>query len=131
MLDRVNKMPKQIDTVIYQRSKENGIEISGGEAQKLAISRALYKNSPIVILDEPTAALDPKSESEIYENFNKLVENKTAIFISHRMSSCKFCDEIIVINNGEISEKGHHSFLVKNEGLYSQMWEAQAKYYSE
>ena len=95
MYDRVNNMPKQIDTVIYQRSKENGIEISGGEAQKLAISRALYKDSPIVILDEPTAALDPKSESEIYENFNKLVENKTAIFISHRMSSCKFCDEII------------------------------------
>lgn len=128
--DRVNKMPKQIDTVIYQRSKENGIEISGGEAQKLAISRALYKDSPIVILDEPTAALDPKSESEIYENFNMLVEKKTAIFISHRMSSCKFCDEIIVIDNGEIIEKGHHSVLVKNRGLYSQMWGAQAKYYS-
>ncbi|MHA1519661.1 MAG: ABC transporter ATP-binding protein [Promethearchaeota archaeon] len=131
MYDRVNTMPKKIDTVIYQRSKENGIEISGGEAQKLAISRALYKDSPIVILDEPTAALDPKSESEIYENFNMLVEKKTAIFISHRMSSCKFCDEIIVIDNGEIIEKGHHSFLVKGRGLYSQMWSAQAKYYSE
>ena len=131
LYERVHNMPKQIDTVIYQRSKENGVEISGGEAQKLAISRALYKDSPIVILDEPTAALDPKSESEIYEHFSALVDKKTAIFISHRMSSCKFCDEIIVIDNGEIVEQGHHNILVKDAGLYSQMWSAQAKYYLE
>jgi ATP-binding cassette subfamily B protein len=131
LLDRVDSMPNKLDTVIYQRSKENGIEISGGEAQKIAIARALYKDSPIVILDEPTAALDPKSESEIYENFNSLVKNKTAIFISHRMSSCKFCDEIIVIDKGGIIEKGHHNMLLKEQGLYNQMWTAQAKYYSE
>lgn len=129
MMDRVNKMEKNIDTHIYQRSKENGVEISGGEAQKLAISRALYKDSPIVILDEPTAALDPKSEAEVYEKFNELVENKTALFISHRMSSCKFCDEVIVIDKGEIIEQGHHKVLYKNNGLYSKMWAAQSKYY--
>lgn len=126
---RVEEMPKGIDTIIYQRSKEDGIEISGGEAQKIAIARALYKDSPIVILDEPTAALDPKSEAEIYEKFNDLVKNKTALFISHRMSSCKFCDTIIVIDKGEIIEEGHHNYLVKNNGLYSEMWTAQSKYY--
>ena len=129
MLERVDKMPNKIDTVIYQRSKENGVEISGGESQKLSISRALYKDSPIVILDEPTAALDPVSEAEIYEHFNDLVKNKTALFVSHRMSSCKFCDEIIVIEDGEITEKGNHNMLIQNDGLYNQMWTAQAKYY--
>jgi ATP-binding cassette subfamily B protein len=131
LLEKVNNMPEKMDTVIYQRSKEKGVEISGGEAQKIAIARALYKDSPIVILDEPTAALDPKSEAEIYENFGRLVKNKTAIFISHRMSSCKFCDEIIVIDDGKIIEQGHHNVLLKDNGLYNQMWTAQAKYYSE
>ncbi len=130
MMERVNEMDKNIDTTIYQRSKENGIEISGGEAQKITISRALYKDSPIVILDEPTAALDPKSEAEVYEKFNELVQNKTAFFISHRMSSCKFCDEVIVLDKGEIIEQGHHNTLVVNNGLYSEMWTAQSKYYS-
>ncbi|WP_168169759.1 ABC transporter ATP-binding protein [Candidatus Izimaplasma bacterium ZiA1] len=129
LYDRVEKMSEGINTMIYQRSKEAGVEISGGEAQKLAISRALYKDSPIVILDEPTAALDPKSEAEIYENFNELVSNKTSVFISHRMSSCKFCDEIIVVDHGEIIEIGHHRLLLSNNGLYNKMWNAQAKYY--
>ncbi|MBU1020504.1 MAG: ABC transporter ATP-binding protein/permease, partial [Firmicutes bacterium] len=129
MMERVKSMHKEIDTEIYQRSKENGVEISGGEAQKLAISRALYKESPIVILDEPTAALDPKSEAEVYEKFNELVQNKTALFISHRMSSCKFCDEVIVLDQGKIVEQGHHTVLYKGNGLYSKMWAAQSKYY--
>jgi len=123
-------MPEGINTVIYQRSKDDGVEISGGEAQKLAISRALYKDSPIVILDEPTAELDSKSEAEIYEKFNDLVSNKTAVFISHRMSSCKFCDEILVVENGQIIEKGPHKTLLSNGGLYHRMWNAQAKYYA-
>jgi len=131
MMDRVKTMEKQLDTEIYQRSKENGVEISGGEAQKIAISRALYKNSPIVILDEPTAALDPKSEAEIYAKFNDLVQNKTALFISHRMSSCQFCDEVIVMDQGKIIEQGHHHVLVKNNSLYSKMWSAQSKYYHQ
>ncbi len=130
MMNRVSHMGKQIDTEIYQRSKENGVEISGGEAQKIAISRALYKDSPIVILDEPTAALDPKSEAEVYEKFSELVKNKTSLFISHRMSSCKFCDEVIVVDQGEIIEQGHHHILMQNNGLYSKMWKAQSKYYT-
>ena len=120
---------KGIDTILYQRNTEAGIEISGGEAQKLAIARALYKDSPIVILDEPTAALDPRSESEIYEKFNTLIENKMSIFISHRMSSTKFCDRIVVLEEGSINEMGTHSELLKNNGIYCQMWQAQAKYY--
>lgn len=131
MMERVNNMENNIDTIIYQRSKEDGVEISGGEAQKLAISRALYKDSPIVILDEPTASLDPKSEAEVYDRFSELVKNKTALFISHRMSSCKFCDDIIVMDKGEIVEYGNHEILMSNDGLYNQMWNAQAKYYKE
>ncbi|XMB72022.1 ABC transporter ATP-binding protein [Mycoplasmatota bacterium WC30] len=130
MMERINKMEKNIDTVIYQRTNEDGVEISGGEAQKIAVSRALYKDSPIVILDEPTAALDPKSEAEVYEKFNDLVQNKIAFFISHRMSSCKFCDKIIVIDKGEIVEQGKHDVLSINNGLYSRMWTAQASYYN-
>lgn len=129
--DRVSKMDDLLDTIIYQRNRKNGVEISGGEAQKLAIARALYKDSPIIILDEPTAALDPKSEAEIYEKFRELVKKKTAIFISHRMSSCKFCDEIIVIDNGTIIQKGNHLELLNDkEGIYYKMWNAQAQYYN-
>ncbi|XFA99653.1 ABC transporter ATP-binding protein [Candidatus Izemoplasma sp. B36] len=130
MMERINDMDNNIDTTIFQRSKENGVEISGGEAQKIAISRALYKEAPIVILDEPTAALDPKSEAEVYEKFNELVKNKTAFFISHRMSSCKFCDIVVVIDEGKVIEKGHHDILLSENGLYSKMWNAQSKYYN-
>ena len=126
---RIDSMEKGIDTIIYQRNTEAGIEISGGEAQKIAIARALYKDSPIVILDEPTAALDPRSEAEIYEKFNTLIENKMSIFISHRMSSTKFCDRVIVLEEGSINEMGTHTELLKNNGIYYQMWQAQAKYY--
>lgn len=129
MKQRVEKMEKGIETLIYQRNNKEGVEISGGEAQKLSIARALYKSSPIVILDEPTAELDPKSEAEVYEKFQHLVEDKTTVFISHRMSSCKFCDRIIVMDNGEIVEHGDHVNLVNGDGLYKKMWTAQAKYY--
>lgn len=126
---RIDSMEKGVDTILYQRNTEAGIEISGGEAQKIAIARALYKDSPIVILDEPTAALDPKSEAEIYEKFNTLVENKMSIFISHRMSSTKFCDKVVVLEEGEIYETGTHLELLDSNGIYTQMWQAQAKYY--
>ena len=110
---------------------EDGIEISGGEAQKIAIARALYKDSPLVILDEPTSALDPISEYEIYRSFDELVENKTAIYISHRMSSCRFCNQIIVFDKGKIVQQGSHDELLKDEGgLYCEMWNAQAQYYT-
>lgn len=127
--NRVEEMPEKIKTPLYMYD-ENGIEISGGEAQKLAIARALYKDAPFVMLDEPTAALDPISEYEIYSRFNELVKDKTSIYISHRMSSCRFCDDIIVFDNGKIVQRGSHDELITDEDmLYASLWNAQAKYY--
>ena len=127
--ERLAKMPDGIRTNIYQY-EENGVEISGGEAQKLAIARALYKNAPFVILDEPTSALDPVAEYEIYQHFDQMVEDKTSIYISHRMSSCRFCDNILVFDEGQIIESGSHEQLMKEGGLYSELWNAQAQYYA-
>lgn len=127
---QVKKMEHGIEEVIYKQEDE-GVEISGGEAQKLAIARALYKNAPVVILDEPTAALDPVSELEIYEHFDEMVEEKTAIYISHRMSSCRFCEHILVFDHGGIVQMGsHEALLQEKDGLYAQLWNAQAKYYA-
>lgn len=126
----VESTNKKLDTIIYKIFDESGIEPSGGQAQKLAIVRALYKNSPIVILDEPTAALDPISEFEIYKHFDSLVGGKTAVYISHRLSSCRFCDRIIVFNNGSIIEDGTHDELMKiPKGFYANMYNTQAKHY--
>lgn len=111
--------------------EEKGQMFSGGEEQKVAIARALYKKGYVVILDEPTAALDPMSEADIYEHLNDLIQDKTTLFISHRMSSCRFCSDIIVFNNGQIVERGSHEELLKLDGLYAQMWNSQAKYYKE
>ena len=131
IIDRVMKMPSKEKTFLYKDLEKDGIEISGGEAQKLAFARALYKDAPIVVLDEPTAALDPIAESEIYNNFNSFVKNKTAIYISHRLSSCAFCDNIIVFDKGEIVEYGNHNELIELKNLYFSLWNAQAKYYTE
>ena len=129
--ERIEKLPNGIDTYLYTNFGEQGVEVSGGEAQKIAIARALYKDSPLVILDEPTSALDPISEYEIYTKFDTLVKRKTAIYISHRMASCRFCDNIIVFNKGEIIQSGNHDELLSgNDGLYYNMWSAQAKYYN-
>ena len=125
------KFNEGIDTYLYKYIEE-GVEVSGGEAQKIAIARALYKNSPLVLLDEPTSALDPISESEIYSLFDKLVINRKAIYISHRMSSTKFCDNIIVLDKGKIVEEGNHENLMNiKDGLYKTLFISQAKYYKE
>lgn len=129
--DRIEAMPQKEKTYLYKDLDNSGVEISGGEAQKLAIARALYKNSPIVILDEPTAALDPIAENEIYSRFNSFVENKTAIYISHRLSSCAFCDRIAVFDNAELVETGTHNELISANGRYAELWNAQASYYLE
>ena len=132
LYDDAMKLENKLDTTIFKSYDENGTELSGGQQQKTAICRALYRDSPIVILDEPTAALDPVAEYEIYKHFNKLVGGKTAIYISHRLSSCKFCDEIAVFADDTIKEYGTHEELVKIEsGIYSEMYNAQAKYYVE
>lgn len=129
--NRLDKMKDGLATNIYKDIDKNGVELSGGEAQKVALARALYKNSPFIILDEPTAALDPIAEEEIYNNFNNIVEDKMAIYISHRLSSCKFCNDIIVFDNGKIVERGNHQELVENtNSKYYELWEAQAKYYN-
>lgn len=119
------------DTILFKAFDENGVEPSGGEQQKIAIARALFKKAPVVILDEPTAALDPVAEYDIYRQFDTLVGQKTAIYISHRLSSCRFCDRIAVFSEGRIMEYGTHEELVgKDGGIYAEMFAAQAQYYN-
>ena len=126
----LNKLPKDIHTPIYKTFEEDGIEFSGGQSQKIAIARAIYKDSSLVILDEPTSALDPIAEYEIYRRFNELVGEKTTIYISHRLSSCLFCDQIAVFKDGRMVEYGTHQDLIhQNDGLYQEMYQAQAQYY--
>ena len=125
----LGKMPEGLNTMLNRDFSDQGVEISGGEAQKLAMARAIYKNAPFVILDEPTAALDPVAENEIYTRFHEIIGSKTALFISHRLSACRFSKEILVFENGNIIERGSHEELSEKPGLYRQMWQAQARYY--
>lgn len=128
--ERYKTMSDGLDTCLFRDFSESGVEISGGEAQKIALARALYKDAPFMVLDEPTAALDPIAEAEIYSRFNEIIGEKTTIYVSHRLSSCKFCDVIMVFNEGEIVQSGTHDELVKDDtGKYYELWEAQANYY--
>lgn len=128
--DKFASLKNGLDTILFKYFDDDGIEPSGGEQQKLAIARALYKNASIIILDEPTAALDPVAEYEIYRQFEEMVRGKTAIYISHRLSSCQFCDKIAVFSDGSVAEYGTHDELVnKQGGIYAEMFAAQAQYY--
>lgn len=119
-----------IESLIGKGFDEEGILFSGGERQKIAIARALYKDSPFILLDEPTAALDPVAEYEVYSAFDEMVHGKTAIYISHRLSSCRFCDDIVVFDQGEAVQRGSHGALMADrEGLYYALYTAQAQYY--
>jgi ABC-type multidrug transport system fused ATPase/permease subunit len=130
--ERLAALEKGFDTSVYRSFDKDGVEFSGGEAQKIAIARAVYKNAPITVLDEPTAALDPMAEYDIYNRFDSLIGDNTAIYISHRLSSCRFCDDIAVFKDGEIIQYGPHDELVKDTGgEYYTMWSAQAKYYEK
>ncbi len=130
--ERYDEMPKGLETPIYKNFDNEGVNVSGGEAQKIALARALYKDAPFIILDEPTAALDPIAEAEIYAKFDEIVGDKTAIYISHRLSSCRFCDKIAVFDNGEIVQVGSHEELLADEnGKYYELWTAQAQYYTK
>lgn len=132
LTERLKHLPQDLDTPLYKDFDQEGVDISGGEAQKIAIARALYHNTPFVILDEPTAALDPLAEYEIYSHFDELVGTKTAVYISHRLSSCQFCNDILVIDGGKAVQRGNHDALVKDhEGLYYTLWNTQAQYYQE
>lgn len=127
--NKVDKLKKGVDTNIYKIFDDDGIDLSGGERQKLALARALYKNGDIIILDEPTASLDPISEAEFYEKYNNLSKNKTSIYISHRLSSTQFCDKIVLLENGEIVEYGTHFELLKKQGKYADLFYMQSQYY--
>lgn len=129
--DRLKSLPDGLDTYVNKEFEPKGVQFSGGELQKIAIARALYKNAPFIILDEPTAALDPIAEAEIYKQFDEITGDKTAIYISHRLSSCRFCDEIAVFEGGKIVERGTHDSLITAGGRYRELWDAQAGYYTE
>lgn len=129
LTDRVQQLPQGVRTRLYNNNG-SGVDLSGSEAQRTAIARALYKDAPFVILDEPTAALDPIAEAEIYKQFSQMTAGKTAVYISHRMSSCKFCDRIIVLDHGRIAEDGTHDTLLANHGIYANLYETQAQYYT-
>lgn len=118
-----------LSTIIGKGFDESGVNFSGGEKQKLAIARAIYKDAPFVIMDEPTAALDPEAETEVFEGFDKMVGKKTAIYISHRLASCRFCEDILVFDNGQVVQRGSHEELEAQDGLYRRLWMAQAMYY--
>lgn len=129
MKEKIENMYEAIESCIYKEYDGKGVMISGGEAQKIAVSKALYKNTPMFIMDEPTAALDPLSESQLYEKVNTMMKNKTILYISHRLSSCCFCDKIIVWKDGRIVEMGTHSELLEENGEYRKLWDAQSEYY--
>ena len=131
LLDFVNNLPEKENTYLVRTSRDNAIDLSGGQNQRLLLARALYKDGPISILDEPTAALDPIAESEIYEEYSEMTKNKTAIFISHRLASTKFCNRILFLENGEIVEEGTHEELMEKNGKYREMFEIQSHYYRE
>jgi ATP-binding cassette subfamily B protein len=130
--ERLQKLPHGIDTILFTQYDEDGVQVSGGEAQKIALARALYKTAPIVVLDEPTAALDPIAEAEVYSTFDRTIEGRTCVFVSHRLSSCKFCDDIAVFDGGTLTQRGDHETLLSDTtGRYHELWNAQASHYTE
>lgn len=129
LMSKVRSYPKTMTVNMTREIDENGIMLSGGELQKLLMARALYKNAPVLILDEPTAALDPIAESETYEKFNAISEGKTSVYISHRLASTRFCDRIVLISGKSIAESGTHEELMRAGGSYAKMFEVQKKYY--
>lgn len=128
--ERFEKLPLGLDTMLYKEFDEDGVQISGGEAQKIALARALYRDAGMIVLDEPTAALDPIAEFEVYSTFDKTIGSKTAVFISHRLSSCRFCHDIAVFDGGKLVQRGNHAELLSDTGgRYAALWQAQAQHY--
>lgn len=131
LTDTIDKLPKGLNTHIGREVYLDGVLLSGGQMQRLMLARALYKNGPILLLDEPTAALDPLAESEIYQKYSDMANNKTSLFISHQLASTRFCDRIILIKDGGIREEGSHEDLLKLNGEYAKLFEVQSRYYKQ
>lgn len=131
LTEKVKSLPNQYNTHIGRKVFEDGVELSGGETQRLMLARALYKDGPIIVLDEPTAALDPIAENDIYMKYNEMTSGRTSVYISHRLSSTRFCDRIIFIAGGKIAEEGTHDSLMKKKGKYADLFDIQSKYYKE
>ncbi len=129
MGEKLKKLSKGVSTEILKVIHDDGVDLSGGEKQKLALARALYKNAPVVVLDEPTAALDALAESKLYSDFDKLIGGKTAVYISHRLSSTQFCRSVAMFKDGHLVEYGTHDDLMKQNGAYAEMFRIQAQYY--
>lgn len=129
LTEKIKSLPKGIETHLGRRVFKDGVEFSGGQTQRLMLARALYKNAPILVLDEPTAALDPIAENDIYQKYNEMTHGRTSFFISHRLASTRFCDRIIFVDGGKIAEEGTHDELLKNGGGYAYLFEVQSKYY--
>lgn len=127
--EKLAELPGGVDTEILKVIYDDGTDLSGGEKQKLALARALYKDAPVVVLDEPTAALDALAESRLYSDFDKLIGGKTAVYISHRLSSTQFCSEVAMFKDGEMVELGTHKELLQRDGAYAEMFKIQAQYY--
>lgn len=129
--EKIDSLEKGIDTEYSREVNDNGTELSGGQIQKLLLARALYRNAPVMVLDEPTAALDPIAESNLYETYNEVMKDSSAVFISHRLASTRFCDRIVLLEDGRIIEEGTHAELIAKQGRYYKLYETQAKYYRE
>ena len=129
--ERIASLPYGIDTPMTRETEEQGVVLSGGQRQKLLMARALYRDAPVYILDEPTAALDPIAESETYEQFRTMAEGKTVLYISHRLASTRFCDRIVLLENGRAAEEGTHDTLLRSGGRYAELYEMQSRYYRE
>ena len=129
--EKISKYDNGIETQLLKIFDSNGIDLSGGERQRLAMAKALYQNRSVIVLDEPTAALDALAEDRMYQEFNSMVEGKTSIFISHRLSSTRFCDTIVMFEDGQVIEQGTHDELINKDGKYAYMYHVQARYYQE
>lgn len=131
ILEKISSLPDKEQTLMDKEVYKNAVDFSGGEKQKLLLAKAIYKNAPVLILDEPTAALDPIAENELYLKYNELTQGKLSFFISHRLSSTRFCDRILFVSNGEIIEEGTHDELMALKGAYYKMYQLQSYYYKE
>lgn len=129
--EKVASLPNGMDTHLQKGIYDDGVDLSGGEMQKLVLARAIYKNGALLLLDEPTAALDPIAENQLYLKYRELTKGKTSVYISHRFASTRFCDRIVLLGGGVVQESGTHEELMKCGGEYARMFEVQSKYYQE